>query len=352
MVCVMWERWTSMLLDFSLKEIQQLALQKGFPSFRGKQIFDAIMNGKNINQSNLPKDIKEQIQEEYPNFEIVKKLVSKDGTIKYALRMKDGQVVESVLMSHDYGKTLCVSSQVGCAMGCKFCASSLNGLVRNLTAGEILQQVVIVNKDLGGMIKKRAITNIVLMGMGEPLDNYENVTKFLKLVCDEDGFNFSERNITLSTCGIVPKIYQLADDGFSVTLTISLHATSDDKRKQTMPIANAYSIKQIIDACKYYFKKTGRRISFEYALIAGQNDSNQDAEKLAGLVKGLNCHINIIPLNDVKERGLKGTEIRKAYAFVEKLNSLGVTATKRRSMGEDIAGACGQLRQSVIKEEA
>ena len=340
-----------MILDYSLQQIEEYAVKKGFPAFRGKQIFDAVMNAKQLNQTNLPKQVLQQIEEDYPNFEIVKKLTSKDGTIKYALRMKDGQVVESVLMSHDYGKTLCVSSQVGCAMGCKFCASSLNGLIRNLSAGEILQQVVIVNKDLGGSVKKRAITNIVLMGMGEPLDNYQNVTSFLRLVCAKDGFNFSERNITLSTCGIVPKIYALADDGFNVTVTISLHATSDQKRKQTMPIANAYSIKQLIEACRYYFNKTGRRISFEYALIEGENDSLQDAEKLAGLVKGLNCHVNVIPLNDVKERGLKGTEIKKAYAFAQKLCSLGITATKRRSMGEDIAGACGQLRQSVIKEE-
>ena len=340
-----------MLLDLSFKQIQEYVEQKHLPKFRGKQIFDAILNAKPASQTNLPKQVLQQIESDYPHFEIVKKLISKDGTIKYALRMGDGQVIESVLMHHDYGTTLCVSSQVGCAMGCKFCASSLNGLVRNLSAGEILQQVAMVNKDLGGSVKKRAITNIVLMGMGEPLDNYQNVTKFLQLACDEDSFNFSQRNITLSTCGIVPKIYQLADDGFSVTLTISLHAVSDAKRKKTMPIANKYSIKQIISACKYYFNKTGRRISFEYALIADENDSMQDAEKLAHLVRGLNCHINVIPLNDVKERGLKGTQIKKAYAFVEKLNSLGVNATKRRSMGEDIAGACGQLRQSVVKEE-
>lgn len=340
-----------MLLDLSKAQLKEYALKKGFAQFRGEQIFDAIMNAKPLDKTNLPSEIRSQIAEDYPHFEIVKKLTSKDGTIKYAFRMKDGQVIESVLMNHSYGKTLCVSSQVGCAMGCKFCASSLNGLIRNLSAGEILQQVVMANKDQGGSVKKRAITNIVLMGMGEPLDNYQNVTSFLKLVCDQDGLNFSERNITLSTCGLVPKIYQLADEKHSVTLTVSLHEAEDKKRQEIMPIAKVYSIKEIVEACKYYFQKTGRRVSFEYSLIAGKNDDFAHAERLAAILKGFNCHVNVIALNDVQERHLRGSTLQKTYSFVEKLNSLGVNATKRRSMGEDIEGACGQLRQSVIKEE-
>lgn len=339
-----------MLLDYSLDEMKEYVTKLGFPAFRGKQLFDAICAGKNITEiSNLPKDFLEKIRGEYPSFKLVKKLVAEDGTSKYILEMRDGQIVESVLMKYKYGNTVCVSTQVGCRMGCKFCASTLNGLIRNLSAGEILEQIVFINAELGGTTKERKVTNVVLMGMGEPLDNYDNVLKFLHLVSNENGLNISQRNITLSTCGIVPKIYQLADDGVSVTLTISLHATSDEKRKEFMPIANAYSIEEILKACRYYFEKTGRRIGFEYSLIAGGNDSLAEADKLSQLLKGLPCHVNVIPLNSVKERALVGTTIKKAYAFVQRLEDNGISATKRRTMGEDIGGACGQLRSKVMR---
>lgn len=339
-----------MLLDYSLNEIKEYVTNLGFPVFRGKQLFDALCSGKKIDEiSNLPKDFLEKIAADYPSFKLVKKLVAEDGTSKYIFEMKDGQIVESVLMKYKYGNTVCVSTQVGCRMGCKFCASTLNGLIRNLSAGEILEQIVFINAELGGTIKNRQVTNIVLMGMGEPLDNYDNVLKFLHLVSNEDGLNISQRNITLSTCGIVPKIYQLADDGISVTLTISLHATSDEKRKEFMPIANAYSIEEILKACRYYFEKTGRRIGFEYSLISGGNDSLAEADKLSALLKGLPCHVNVIPLNSVKERALVGTSIKKAYAFVDRLTQNGISATKRRTMGEDIGGACGQLRSKVMR---
>lgn len=339
-----------MLLDYSLDGMKEYVTKLGFPAFRGKQLFDAVCAGKKIAEiSNLPKDFLEKIGEEYPSFKLVKKLVAEDGTSKYIFEMNDGQIVESVLMKYKYGNTVCVSTQVGCRMGCKFCASTLNGLIRNLSAGEILQQIVFINAELGGTTKERKVTNVVLMGMGEPLDNYDNVLKFLHLVSNEDGLNISQRNITLSTCGIVPKIYQLADDGISVTLTISLHATSDAKRKEFMPIANAYSIEEILKACRYYFEKTGRRIGFEYSLIAGGNDSLAEADKLSQLLKGLPCHVNVIPLNSVKERALVGTSVKKAYAFVQRLEDNGISATKRRTMGEDIGGACGQLRSKVMR---
>lgn len=339
-----------MLLDYSLEEIKEYVAKLGFPVFRGKQLFDAICSGKKMEEiSNLPKDFLDKIKGDYPSFKLVKKLVAEDGTSKYVFEFSDGQTVESVLMKYKYGNTVCVSTQVGCRMGCKFCASTLNGLIRNLTAGEILEQIVFINAELGGTIKNRKVTNVVLMGMGEPLDNYDNVIKFLHLVSNENGLNISQRNITLSTCGIVPKIYQLADDGVSITLTISLHATSNEKRREFMPIANAYSIEEILNACRYYFEKTGRRIGFEYSLISGGNDSLAEADKLSMLLKGLPCHVNVIPLNSVKERALEGTTIKKAYAFVERLTENGISATKRRTMGEDIGGACGQLRSKVMR---
>ena len=254
-------------------------------------------------------------------------------------------------MKYKYGYTICLSTQVGCRMGCKFCASTLGGRVRNLSAGEILAPIILVNREKGGSLKDRKITNVVLMGSGEPLDNYDNVVKFLNLVSSQKGFNISERNISLSTCGIVDKIYALADLEKSITLTISLHATTDEKRREIMPIANKYSIADILKACKYYFNKTGRKIYFEYTLIKGINDRDEDADNLARLLKGLLCHVNLIPLNPVKERTLVSTGRLFAYKFMDKLKEKGVSATVRRTMGEDIEGACGQLRNKILEEE-
>lgn len=340
-----------MLLDLSFSEIQDYATRLGLPKFRGEQIFDAIYSAKTLQEiSNLSNALKEIIKKDYPEIKIIKKLVSKDGTAKYIIQFHDKEIVECVLMKYKYGYTVCLSTQVGCRMGCKFCASTLNGLKRNLCAGEILGQALAINRDLGGSSKERKITNIVLMGSGEPLDNFENVCKFIELVSSSRGLNVSQRNISLSTCGLVDKINMLAEKEYNITLTISLHSTTDEKRREIMPIANRYSIKEIIDACKNYYIKTGRRIYFEYTLIKDVNDSAEDIERLSRLLKGINCHVNIIPLNSVKERNLAGTTRLYAYKFAEELNAKKVSATVRRTMGEDIEGACGQLRNKMLKE--
>ncbi|HBN13084.1 MAG TPA: 23S rRNA (adenine(2503)-C(2))-methyltransferase RlmN, partial [Clostridiales bacterium] len=282
---------------------------------------------------------------------IIKTLTSADGTEKYLFSLADGNVIEGVFMKYKYGNTQCVSTQVGCRMGCKFCASTLGGLARNLTSGEILCQVLAVNAAHGGDGKARAVTNVVLMGSGEPLDNYDNTVKFLKNVSAEGGINISPRNISLSTCGIVPKIYSLADEGLPVNLTISLHQTTDEGRARTMPIAKKYTIAEILKACEYYFEKTGRRYIFEYSLIDGENCEKADAERLIALLKGRPCHVNLIRLNEVKERSLKAATDKKAYAFAAMLEKGGLSATVRRSMGSDIGGACGQLRASFIDKQ-
>lgn len=341
------------LLDLSYQEIEDIVAQLNEKKFRASQLFDALYNYKEPNNiTNLPKIFIQNLQNNY-NFtplQIYKKLESKDGTIKYLYKLTDGNLIEGVLMSYKYGNTLCVSTQVGCRMGCKFCASTLGGLIRNLTAGEILAQVLCVNKDIGGSLTDRKITNIVLMGSGEPLDNYDNVIKFLRLVSSEKGINISPRNISLSTCGLVDKIYDLSKEDLPITLTISLHAPNDDLRKQTMPIANKYSIDQIINATKIYFNKTKRRIVFEYALISGVNDSFECADQLISLLKGFSCHVNLIPLNEVKETQLQGTNRKRAYAFMDRLNKGKISATVRRTMGEDIGGACGQLRAKTLNK--
>ena len=340
------------LLDYSYEELEILVQELGEKKFRARQLYTALQNYKKPEQiSNLSKVFLEKLNKDYCfcPLEIYKKIQSKDGTIKYLYKLSDGNLIEGVLMSYKYGNTICVSTQVGCRMGCKFCASTLGGLVRNLTSGEILAQVLCVNKDLGGTFNDRKITNIVLMGSGEPLDNYDNVVKFFKLVSHENGINISQRNISLSTCGLVDKIYALAEENLQITLTISLHAPDDESRKQTMPIANRYTIKQLIDSVKHYFNKTKRRIVFEYALINGVNDTFEYADKLSKLLKGLSCHVNLIPLNEVKERGLVGTSRKRAYAFMDRLNANNISATVRRTMGEDIEGACGQLRAKTLK---
>lgn len=338
-----------MLSDLSFDEIKFYVKRLGLPEFRGEQIFDAIYSGKTLAEiSNLPNAIKDIIKPDYPNYKIERTFESKDGTKKFIIKYHDEQIVECVLMKYKYGYTLCVSTQVGCRMGCKFCASTLHGLARNLSAGEILGQVLLVNRALGGSRKNRMITNVVLMGSGEPLDNFDNVTKFIDLLCAGKGLNISERNISLSTCGLVNKIYKLMEKDYNITLTISLHATTDEKRKEIMPIANRYTIAEIVKACREYYQKTNRRIYFEYTLIKDCNDSNDDVKRLAKLLKGFNCHVNVIPLNEVKERNLKGLTRLEAYKFADELKAHGISATVRRTMGEDIAGACGQLRNQLL----
>lgn len=342
------------LLDYSLPELEQIVENMGEQKYRANQIFLGLYQGKSFSEiTSISYNLRSKLTENFVAQQclILDKKISSDGTIKFLFKLSDNNIIESVLMKYKYGYTVCVSSQVGCRMGCKFCASTLGGLVRSLTAGEIVGQVVQINKFLnGGLKEKRMITNIVLMGSGEPLDNYENVTKFIKLIGNDNTLNISERNISLSTCGIVPNIYKLADDGFKITLTISLHASNDKIRKQSMPIANKYSIHKIIDACKYYFKKTNRRIVFEYVLLKGINDSKQCTLELKHLLRGFPAHVNVICLNPVAERTLTATTREEALNFVGELKKLGVSSTLRRTMGDDIDGACGQLRRRYLQD--
>lgn len=347
------------LQDLSYNEIETLVLSLGEKKFRAKQLYEGLMQGKTIDGvTSLPKSLKERLKEEYENEPIKVREVfySSDGTEKYLFEYADGHLVEGVLMKYKYGYTQCVSTQVGCRMGCKFCASTLGGLVRNLTSGEILSQVLLVNAlhkgeiVCGGGKTARAVTNLVLMGSGEPLDNYTEVVKFLRSVTAEDGLNISARNISLSTCGLVPKMYDLANEGLPVNLTVSLHATTDEERLRTMPVAKAYTIAEILKACENYFKKTGRRYYFEYTLIHGENCDEEHAERLIKLLKGKPCHINLIRLNEVKERALKSVSDKEAYRFLGRLEKGGLSATLRRQIGVDIGGACGQLRASYLEE--
>lgn len=337
------------LSDYSLTELyEELA---GFPKFRAKQVFDAIIQAKDYTDTNLPKDMVEKLKSEYilKPIEILKVLTSKDGTKKYLIKLNDDNIVECVFLKQAYGNTICMSTQVGCRMGCKFCASTLNGRVRDLTAGEMLSTIAVVNAD-NGKRTERNFSNIVLMGSGEPFDNYNNVVKWLELITDENGFNVSERNISLSTCGLVDKIYDFAKLNFNITLCISLHATTDETRKIIMPIANAYSIEEIVKALKVYIKENKRRVVFEYCLIKGVNDSEEDIKHLREITKGLLSHVNVICLNP-NGGTLKATTREEALEFVAKLNKIGVSATLRRSQGSDIEGACGMLRAKTLKEK-
>ena len=348
----------SILQDLSFLEIQRLVENYGEQKFRAKQLYEGLTQGKAISDiSSLSKAFKSKLLEEYEDVpvKIKETFFSQDGTEKYLFELADGNLVEGVLMKYKYGFTQCVSTQVGCRMGCKFCASTLGGLVRNLTAGEILSQILVVNAlhkgDVMGQGKEaRAVTNVVLMGSGEPLDNYDEVLKFLRNVTAEGGVCISARNISLSTCGIVPKMYRLADEGISLNLTVSLHATDDETRARTMPVAKAYKIAEILKACDYYFKKTGRRYYFEYTLIEGENCDEEHAKALIKLLKGKPCHVNLIRLNEVKERELKALGDKEAYRFLGVLEKGGLSATLRRQIGVDIGGACGQLRASYLEE--
>lgn len=342
------------LLDYNLTELRSVVAELGEKPFRGNQIYSNLVAGKSVSEmTDISKALKDKLLSVYADepCKIIKELVSKDGTKKFLFALSDGNVIEGVLMKYKYGNTLCVSTQVGCRMGCKFCASTLGGLVRNLSAGEILSEVIAVNRHEGGTDKKRAVTNVVLMGSGEPLDNYDNVVKFIRLLSDENSLNVSPRNVSLSTCGLVPKMLSLADENLPINLTVSLHNPFDEKRKEIMPVANSYTVKEIIEACENYFLKTGRRYYFEYSLISGQNDTDECLAELLRILKGKPCHVNLIRLNSVKEKNLIGTNEKRAFEFMNKLNDGGVSATMRRRMGVDIDGACGQLRRSFLGGE-
>lgn len=342
------------ILDNSIEELQQVAKELGLPSFRVGQIHKELNLYKDFSSMTaISKELRAELANRYiaRPVEIIETLVSVDGTEKYLFKMTDGNIVEGVLMKYKYGNTQCISTQVGCRMNCAFCASGLHGLVRNLTSGEILSQVLAVNTMQGGGLgDKRKITNLVLMGSGEPLDNYTETVKFLRSVTDKDGLNISPRNISLSTCGLVDKMYAFANENIPLNLTVSLHSPFDDERKEIMPVAKKYTVKEIISACENYFAKTSRRYIFEYTLIQGKNDGKRHLEELKKLLKGKPCHINIIRLNEVKERSLKAVSDKNAYAFAEELTKNGLSATVRRQIGVDIDGACGQLRQKYIEE--
>ncbi len=333
------------ILGLLPEELEEQILLLGEKKFRAKQIFEWL-HVKRVpdfdKMTNLSVQLRNLLKEKFcvKSLFIVKRLESNtDNTVKYLYRLPDGNHVETVIMEYSYGNTVCVSTQVGCKMGCRFCASTIAGYKRDLASSEILSQIYTAERDSG-----RKISGVVLMGIGEPLDNYDNVINFLKLLSHEKGMNMSLRHVSLSTCGIVPRIYELAELKLGLTLSISLHASNNRARSEIMPVNNRYDINELLTACRYYFKVTGRRISFEYALIDGHNDSRGDAQELAALLKDFVCHVNIIPVNKIKERDYRSD--RKAAARFQKyLEQLGINATVRRTLGADIDAACGQLRR-------
>ena len=326
--------------------------QLGEKGFRAKQIYQ-WMHVKQVSSfeemTNISKGLIEKLKENCSlvNLEQEAVQISQiDGTRKYLFRLSDGNVIESVLMRYKHGNSVCISSQVGCRMGCRFCASTLDGLVRGLTASEMLDQIYHISRDTG-----ERVSNVVVMGTGEPMDNFDNLLKFIELLTDANGMNISQRNLTVSTCGIVPRVKELADKKLQITLALSLHASTQEKRKELMPIANKYEIHEVIDACKYYFEQTGRRITFEYSLVGGVNDTEEDVRNLCRLVKGINCHINLIPVNPIKERDYVQPTAQVTAEFKNKLEKNGINVTIRREMGRDIDGACGQLRKRYMGEK-
>lgn len=337
------------LKSMTLPEIEEVVLSLSQPKFRAKQIFDWMQKGIDdfCEMKNVPKSLIDELKKEYyiSYAKIEKKFCSKlDETVKYLFRLYDGELIESVVMKYKHGYSICVSSQVGCNMGCKFCASTIGGKLRNLTAGEILSQIYTASKDLSVRI-----SNVVMMGMGEPLDNFDEAVRFLELVGMPGGLNIGMRHISLSTCGVVDKIYKLMELDSQITLSISLHAPFDDMRDSIMPINHRYKIAELMKACKTYTDKTGRRISFEYALIKGFNDTPECADKLYELLGGMLAHINLIPANPVHKGKFEKPDKKSVYAFCELLNKKGLNATVRRTLGSDIDASCGQLRAKHSK---
>ena len=338
--------------SMNVNELEDLLKELGEPKFRAKQIFDWL-HAKQVDSfeemTNLSKGLREKLSEtaSINGVEIVRKLVSQiDGTRKYLFALSDGAIIESVLMKYEHGNTVCISTQVGCRMGCKFCASTLDGVERGLTAGEMLSQIYAIQKDCG-----ERVHGTVLMGSGEPLDNYDNVVKFLRLINDPKGQNMGQRHITLSPARLVHKMYELAEEDLQITLAVSLHAPNDGIRTQTMPIAKVYSMDKLLQACRDYADKTKRRITFEYALIHGVNDGDEHAWELVKKLRDMLCHVNLIPVNDVKERNYVKSTADRVKRFAGILNENGVETTVRRKLGSDIDAACGQLRRSHMKEQ-
>lgn len=335
--------------SMNLEELTGFMAELGEKPFRAKQIYQWI-HGKQIENWDEMTNISKALREKLASAAYLTCLrkeevqISKlDGTRKYLFALEDGNVIESVLMRYKHGNSVCISSQVGCRMGCRFCASTLDGLVRGLAPSEMLDQIYKIGRDIG-----ERISNVVVMGTGEPLDNFDNLLKFIELLTDENGLNISQRNLTVSTCGIVPRMRELADRELAITLALSLHASNQQKRLELMPVANKYEIHEVVDACKYYFSRTGRRVTFEYSLVGGVNDTNRDAEELAALIHGMNCHVNLIPVNPIKERNYVQSNQEVIAAFKAKLEKRGIPVTVRREMGRDIDGACGQLRKRYI----
>ncbi len=341
------------LKSMEINELEEYIVSLGDKKFRAKQIYTWLHQRLVTNFDEMT-DISKVLREKLSNntklivLKPVKELTSKlDGTKKFLFELDDGNVIESVFMRYKHGNSVCVSSQVGCRMGCRFCASTLDGLTRNLTASEILEQIYRIT-----VITGEKISNVVVMGSGEPFDNYDNILKFIRILNSDMGLNISARNITVSTCGLVDKINELAKEKLQITLAISLHAPNDTIRKSMMPIANKYSIAQIMEACNNYYQNTGRRISFEYSLVQDVNDSKDNAIELAGLIKNMNCHVNLIPVNPIKERDYKETQPQFVKHFKNMLEKNGINVTIRREMGRDIQGACGQLRKSYKEEHS
>lgn len=338
--------------SLSLMQLKNTMIEMGEKAFRAKQIYEWLhqKQAESFDEmSNLSAVLREKLKERcvLTTLKMLEVQTSKiDGTQKYLFALPDGNVVESVLMKYKHGNSVCISSQVGCKMGCRFCASTIGGWTRNLLPSEMLEQIYRIQKLSG-----ERVSNVVVMGTGEPLDNYDNLLQFIRLLTDENGLHISQRNVTVSTCGIVPRMYELAEENLQITLAISLHASNQAKRAELMPIANKYSIDEVLEACRNYFEKTGRRLTFEYSLVGGKNDTKEDAEELAHLIKGLNCHVNLIPVNPIKERDYVQSDKKVIENFKNKLEKYQINVTIRREMGRDIDGACGQLRKSYIDKK-
>ena len=336
--------------SMTIDELKKLMTTLGDKPFRAKQIYSWLhehLVTSYDEMTNLSKSLREKLKE-YPvtALKMVDVQTSRiDGTQKYLFRLSDGNVIESVLMRYKHGNSVCISSQVGCRMGCRFCASTIGGLTRCLLPSEMLDQIYRIQALTG-----ERVSNVVVMGTGEPLDNYENLLRFIHILTEDGGLHISQRNLTVSTCGLVPKIYDLAKEKLQMTLALSLHAPNDVKRRELMPIANKYSMDEVLEACRYYFKETGRRITFEYSLVAGVNDSDEDARELSGRIKDINCHVNLIPVNTVDGTGYKKSSIERQQAFVNILGRKHIAATARRTLGSDINASCGQLRRNHTNE--